>query len=38
MGFLTGRVTYLRYRVDGPAPGLFGPDHLDQLAARAIGT
>src|SRR5271165_2316528 len=37
MGFFTGRVTFLRYRVDGPAPGLFGPEHLERLAAHAIG-
>src|SRR5262245_27304316 len=37
MGFFTGRVTFLRYRVDGTAPKLFGPEHLDQLASRAIG-
>jgi hypothetical protein len=37
MGFFTGRVTFLRYRVDGPAPGLFGPDHLERLSAHAIG-
>jgi hypothetical protein len=37
MGFFTGRVTFLRYRVDGPAPGLFGPEHLERLAAYSIG-
>jgi hypothetical protein len=37
MGFFTGRVTYLRYRVDGPAPKTFGPEHLEKLAARALG-
>ncbi len=37
MGFFTGRATFLRYRVDGPAPKLFGPEHLEKLAARAIG-
>jgi hypothetical protein len=38
MGFFTGRVTFLRYRVDGPAPGLFGPEHLERLSTHAIGT
>jgi hypothetical protein len=37
MGFFTGRVTFLRYRVDGPTPGLFGPEHLEKLSAHAIG-
>lgn len=37
MGFFTGRATFLRYRVDGPTPGLFGPEHLDKLANRAFG-
>lgn len=38
MGYFRGRVTCLRYRVDRSVPGLFGPEHLEQLAARAIGT
>jgi hypothetical protein len=37
MGFLTGRVTFIRYQVDGSAPRSFGPEQLDQLAERAIG-
>jgi hypothetical protein len=37
MGFFSGRVTFSRYRVDGGPPGPFGPEHLDQLAAQAIG-
>jgi hypothetical protein len=37
MAFLTGRVTATRYRVAGRSPRAFGPDHLDQLAAHAIG-
>jgi hypothetical protein len=37
MGFFTGRVTYLRYRVDGVTPGNFGPDHLERLSTHAIG-
>jgi hypothetical protein len=38
MGFFSGRLTFARYRVNGPSPGLFGPKHLDRLAAHAIGT
>ena len=37
MGFFTGRVTFLRFRVDGPTPTLFGPEHLEKLANHAIG-
>ena len=37
MGFFTGRVTFLRFRVDGPAPALFGPEHLEKLSSHAIG-
>ncbi len=37
MGFLSGRVTFLRFRVNGPAPRLFDQDHLDKLADRAAG-
>ena len=37
MGFFTGRATFLRYRVDGPSPGIFGPTHLEKLSAHAIG-
>jgi len=36
MGFLAGRVSYLRFQVDGPPPGLFGPDHLEKLSNHAI--
>ena len=38
MGFFTGRVTCSRFRVSGAAPRAFGPDHLELLAASAIGT
>jgi hypothetical protein len=38
MGFFSGRLTFARYRVNGPSPGLFGPKHLERLAAHAIGT
>jgi hypothetical protein len=37
MGFFTGRATFLRYRVDGPFPGIFGPTHLEKLSAHVIG-
>ena len=37
MGFFTGRATFLRFRVDGPTPGMFGPEHLEKLAQHAIG-
>ncbi len=37
MGFFTGRATFLRFRVDGPAPALFSPEHLAKLADHAIG-
>ena len=37
MGFFSGRLTFARYRIDGPPPGLFGPEHLERLAAHAIG-
>lgn len=37
MGFLSGRVTCMRFRVNGKAPRSFGSEHLDALAANAIG-
>jgi hypothetical protein len=37
MGFFTGRVTFLRFAVNGPAPTVFGPEHLETLANHAIG-
>lgn len=37
MGFLSGRLTFARYRVLGRSPGQFGPEHLDALEAHAIG-
>src|SRR5262245_16321534 len=37
MGFLSGRVTFVRYKVSGRPPRMFGPEHLEQLAAHAIG-
>ncbi len=38
MGYLRGRVTFVRFRIDRAVPSLFGPRHLEQLAAHAIGT
>jgi hypothetical protein len=37
MGFFSGRVTCARFRVDGRPPNSFGPEHLEQLSAHAIG-
>jgi hypothetical protein len=37
MGFLSGRVTYTRYRVSGPAPLPFGEDVLETAERHAIG-
>jgi hypothetical protein len=38
MGFLSGRVGFARFRVEGRAPRLFGPDFLARLTATAAGT
>ncbi|AMV25910.1 hypothetical protein VT84_16040 [Gemmata sp. SH-PL17] len=37
MGFFTGRVTFLRFAVGGPAPHLFDDDQLACLSAHAAG-
>src|SRR5437868_3563769 len=37
MAFFSGRVTFVRYRVSGRTPRVFGPDYLDPLARHAIG-
>lgn len=37
MGFFSGRVTFLRFKVKGKAPRLFAEEHLDRLADRAAG-
>ncbi len=37
MGFFAGRISFLRFRVKGPSPRLFGPEHLERLDANAIG-
>src|SRR4051794_22073537 len=36
MGFLNGRITYMRYRVEGDPPLPFGPDHLEQVERHAL--
>lgn len=37
MGFFTGRVTFQRFAVGGPAPRLFDDEHLDRLREFAAG-
>lgn len=37
MGFFSGRITFARYRVGGRPPRQFGADHLEKLAANALG-
>src|SRR6516165_10337386 len=37
MSFFSGRVTFARYRVNGPSPRLFGPEHLKRLEGHALG-
>ena len=37
MAFFTGRLSYLRFKVTGPAPGMFGPEHLERLEKNRIG-
>jgi hypothetical protein len=37
MGFLSGRVTFVRYRVGGGAPLPFGEEHLELVQQHAIG-
>lgn len=37
MGYFTGRVTWSRFRVSGPSPGLFDSEHLQKLAAFQAG-
>ena len=37
MGFLSGAVTFLRFRVGGQVSPSFGQEHLDKLADRAAG-
>jgi len=35
--FLKGKIAFLRFRVDGPLPALFGPADLDRLADHGAG-
>ncbi|MBA4067720.1 MAG: hypothetical protein C0501_29275 [Isosphaera sp.] len=37
MGFFAGRVAFLRFQVNGPAPRLFDEEHLDRLSDRQAG-
>lgn len=37
MGFLNGRITYVRYRVSGPSPLPFGEEALELAQQHAIG-
>ncbi len=37
MAFLSGRLTFARFRVSGASPGIFGVEHLDRLVEHAIG-
>ena len=37
MGFFSGRLNSLRFKVAGRGPRTFGPEHLEKLAAHAIG-
>src|SRR3954447_15865441 len=37
MGFLNGRVTYVRYRVGGEPPLPFGEEHLERVQQHVIG-
>ncbi|MFO0881238.1 MAG: hypothetical protein U0840_28275 [Gemmataceae bacterium] len=38
MGFFSGRVSYLRFKVEGDSPGIFGEEHLERLSNFRIGT
>src|SRR5262249_70196 len=37
MGFFSGRLTSVRFKVAGRGPRSFGPDHLEKLEAHAVG-
>ena len=37
MGFLTGRASFLRFRVNGPAQRTFAEEHLERLAEHQAG-
>ena len=37
MSFFSGRLSFIKFRVRGRKPSMFGPDHLEKLAANASG-
>src|SRR5437870_534079 len=37
VGFFSGRLACLRFKVGGRAPRSFSPEHLEKLAAHAVG-
>jgi hypothetical protein len=37
MGFFAGRLTFVRFKVKGPSPRMFGEKHLERLEASAVG-
>src|SRR5688572_16472890 len=37
MGFYSGRVSFLRFKVSGAAPRVFAEEHLDRLSDRQAG-
>ena len=37
MAFFSGRVSYLRFKVEGASPGMFDEEYLKRLAAHRIG-
>ena len=37
MGFFSGRVSFLRFKLEGAAPRMFGEEHIDRLADRKAG-
>ncbi len=37
MGFYSGRVSFLRFKVNGPSPRLFDEEYIDRLADRQAG-
>jgi hypothetical protein len=37
MSFFSGRLSFIKFRVRGRKPSMFGPDHMEKLAANASG-
>ena len=37
MGFFTGRASFLRFKVNGPAPRFFDDEHIDRIKDREAG-